>query len=110
MAGGTVRQHTRKTKDGRKVNVNQHSRYRKGGKGKKKTSLAGRGWKNTKQAWKYGRKKKKAMCFTFAALAATQLVAYVGLQGLMLTAVTVAVVAGAVATLAFAAASGGRMP
>jgi hypothetical protein len=108
MAGGSVRQHTRKTKNGT-VKVGQHSRRGRGGKGKKKTSLAGRGWKNTKQAWKYGRKKKKAMCFTFAVLAVAQLGAYVGLQGLMFTAATVALVAAAVATLAFAAASGGRM-
>lgn len=109
MSAGTVRTHTRRTGDGGWTTVHRHSRSGRRGE-RAKRGAARRGWRNLGKAWRYGRRHKKGMAAAFGILGVTQIAAWVTLQGVMLTAATVAVVAAGVATVAFAVASGGRMP
>lgn len=103
-----VRTHQRHNSDGTTTTVHQHNRTGRGG-GRKKSS-ARKGWANLKKAYKYGRRKKKIAATAFAVLGTAQITSFVALRGLSLAAVSVAIIATAVAGLAYAATSGGRLP
>jgi hypothetical protein len=105
----SVRTHERKNADGSTTTVHQHKRTGRPG-GSKKKSSARKGWANLKKAWRYGRKKKRITATAFAVLGTAQITSFVAFRGLSLALVSVAIIATAVAGLAYAASSGGRLP
>lgn len=114
MSTFSVRQHTRRGKDGQKVTVSKHDKNAQGkaksgghrSKGRKpKASLARRSWLNLKAAFGAARKKKKAAALGFGLLAVTELTAYLTLQGVAFALVLLAGIAVATAVAANAAAN-----
>lgn len=107
MPRQSVRTHQRRTKDGT-TTVHQHHRT---GRGKaRRPSAARRGWTNLGRAFTYARRKKRTAAVFCAVLGTAQIGSFVALRGLSLAMVSVAVVATAVAGLAYAASSGGHLP
>lgn len=100
-----VRAHTRKGKNGERINVSQHSKSGKGARPGRR-SLARRAWGNTKKAWRAGRRKQKWMAAGFAALAVVEVSAYVALQTTAFALVTLAAAAVGTALLANVLAGG----
>jgi hypothetical protein len=95
--GGTVRTHTRRTKDGSTTTVHQHSRATRGRRG---LVSPGHAWKNVRRAFTAARRRKRATAALFGALALGELGAWVGLRGIGLVLVTAGALAIGVAYLA----------
>ncbi|GAA3601112.1 hypothetical protein [Kribbella ginsengisoli] len=111
MAGrASVKAYTRKGADGKSVKVTRHTKGTRPGSGRQKKTAARRGWNNLKQAYKYGRRKKRLAATAFAVLGTAQIGSFVALRGITLAAASVALIASAVAAVAYAASSGGRLP
>jgi hypothetical protein len=111
MPRASVKSYTRKGADGKTVKVTRHTKGTRGGSGRKKRNTsARRGWTNLKKAYRYGRRKKRVAATFCAVLGTAQIGSFVALRGLSLAAVSVAVIATAVAGLAYAASSGGKLP
>ncbi|MEU0316965.1 hypothetical protein [Nocardioides sp. NPDC006273] len=115
----TVRSHVR-TINGQRVHVTEHNRVGDtkkkaakkggrggGGKGPKGRSLARRAWENTKKSFKAGRKKAKWAAFGFGALALVEITAFLSLNLLGFALVSIAVIAGATASVLVAVANAG---
>ncbi|MFK4091101.1 hypothetical protein ACI2LF_43750 [Kribbella sp. NPDC020789] len=109
MPTQSVRTHQRKNADGSTTTVHQHKRSGMGGRGRKKNA-ARSGWNNLKKAYKYGRRKKRAAAIFCGVLGTAQIGSFVALRGVSLAAASVAIIATAVAGLAYAASSGGKLP
>jgi hypothetical protein len=97
MGSGSVRQHTRRTKDGKTATVRQHSRKTKGRRG---LVSPGHAFKLAKKAFQAARRKKRATALVFGALAVGELGAWVGLRGVGVALATAGVLAIGVAYLA----------
>lgn len=117
----TVRSHAR-TVNGQRVHVTQHSRVgeamkkahgkgktkaRHGKKTKKGQSLASRAWGNAKKAFTAGKKKAKWAAFGFGVLALVEITAFLSFNILGFALVSIAVIAGAIATVLVSVANAG---
>lgn len=119
----TVRSHTR-TVNGQRIHVTEHNRVGDekkkpakkatkkggrggGGKGPKGRSLASRAWANLKKSFKAGRRKAKWAAFGFGALALVEITAFLSLNLLGFALVSIAVIAGATASVLVAVANAG---
>ncbi|WP_368566135.1 hypothetical protein [Pseudoxanthomonas sp. UTMC 1351] len=117
----TVRSHTR-TVNGQRIRVTEHSRIgeamkkargkgkAKAGRGKKTKkgqSLAGRAWENAKKAFKAGKKKAKWAAFGFGVLALVEITAFLSFNIVGFALVSIAVIAGAIATVLVSVANAG---
>jgi len=97
MGSGSVRQHTRRNKDGSTTTVRQHSRKTKGRRG---LVSPGHAWKMLRKAVTAAKRRKRVTAAVFCGLALGELGAWVGLRGVGLALATAGVLAIGVAYLA----------
>lgn len=109
MPSQSVRTHQRKNADGSVSTVHKHNRTGRRGRGRKKTAFRS-GVLNLKKSFKYARRKKRATAIFFATVGTAQIGSFVALRGVSLVAASVAIIATAVAGIAYAASSGGKLP
>lgn len=107
MPRASVKAYTR-TVNGKQVKVTKHSKTTRSGR-PKRNHAARRGWKNLQKAYRYGKRKKRTAAVFCGVLGTAQIGSFVALRGLSLAAVSVAVIASAVAGIAYAASSGGKL-
>lgn len=108
-----VRRHRRRTSSGRHVVVRQHQRRDLPYQGARKllnrqyrdphpyrsVFRVQRAGRNIKNAWRYGRRKRRAAAATVAVLGVVELAAWLLLRGVGVVATTIAVVLGGVAAV-----------
>jgi hypothetical protein len=101
---GTVRQHYRRTADGRMTTVRQHSRA---GTRKRRGLVSPRhAWKLAVRAFRAGRRGRKAAAFALGGLAVGELAAWSALRGAGLMLATAGALAVGVGMLAMMATGG----
>lgn len=102
---GTVRTHTRRTKDGKVQTVHQHTRRDRGRRG---VVSPGHAWKLAKRSFSAARRHKRVTAAVLGGLAVGEVTAWLTLRGASLMIATAGVLAVGVAS-ALMSASGGDL-